>query len=171
MPLRSSVGRGKSKRRRKQENDGTLDEENGGEEVVLEGEEQARAGGAAGTGIGAGAGAGVGIGAGRARHEGSGRGSMGSSQRSREEREEEEEEVVSVCVDHTGVAAFICETALYMHRSITLFVNRTSIIQSTQRTHGSIGTSPAIELGSPSSLHYGSVRVVSGDLDGGSDDF
>lgn len=156
-----------SKRRRKQENDGTFDEENGGEEIVLEGDEQARAGGAAGVGVGIG----VGIGAGRARHAGSGRGSLGSSQRSREEREEEEEEVVSVCVDHTGVAAFICETALYMHRSITLFVNRTSIIQSTQRTHGSIDTAPAIELGSPSSLHYGSVRVVSGDLDGGSDDF
>lgn len=156
----------KSKRRRKQENDSTVDEENGGEEVVLDGEEQARAGGA-----GIGIGVGVGVGAGRARHAGSGRGSMGSSQRSREEREEEEEEVVSVCVDHTGVAAFFCETALYMHRSITLFVNRTSILQSTQRTHGSIDSAPAIELGSPSSLHYGSVRVVSGDLDGGSEDF
>ena len=152
----------KSKRRRKQENDGTIDVENGGEEIVLDGEEQARAGGA---------GIGIGVGAGRARHGGSGRGSMGSSQRSREEREEEEEEVVSVCVDHTGVAAFFCESALYMHRSITLFVNRTSILQSTQRSHGSIDTTPAIELGSPSSLHYGSVRVVSGDLDGGSEDF
>ena len=134
-------------------------QENGREEVLTEGEELA------------GRGTGTGIGIDRVRHTGSGRGSIGASQRSREEREEEEEEVVSVCVDHTGVAALICETALYMHRSITLFVNRTSILQSTQRSHGNIDAAPAIELGSSSSLRYGTVRVVSGELDGGSDDF
>ena len=163
-PLSSPTGK-KSRRSRSQQGRGTGDEENGGEEVELdgegEGEEQERRGRGAGTGAGRGTG------------RTSGRSSIGAQQRSRDERDEDEEEVVSVCVDHTGVAALICETARYVHRSITLFVNRTSIIQSTQRSHGSIDTppAPAIELGSPSSLHYGTVRAVSGDLDGGNDDF
>lgn len=161
-PFSSSTGK-ESRRSRNREGRETGDEENGGEEVELDGE---------GEGEGQerrGRGAGIGRGRGRS----SGRSSLGTQQRSRDERDEDEEEVVSVCVDHTGVAALICETARYVHRSISLFVNRTSIIQSTQRSHGSIDTAPApaIELGSPSSLHYGTVRAVSGDLDGGNDDF
>ena len=164
-PLRSYI-REKTRRRQKQEREGRGGEEYGGEEADMEGEEQARRG----TGIGTG----TGTGTGRARHTGSGRGNMGAQQRSRDEREEEEdddeEEVVSVCVDHTGVAALICETARYVHRSITLFVNRTSILQSKQRSNGSIDTDPAIELGSHP-LQYGTVSAVSGELDGGSEDF
>jgi hypothetical protein len=161
-PLSSPTGK-KSRRSRSQQGREIGDEESGGEEVELEGEgeEQERRG------------RGAGIGAGRGTGRSSGRSSIGAQQRSHDERDEDEEEVVSMCVDHTGVAALICETARYVHRSITLFVNRTSIIQSTQRSHGSIDTAPApaIELGSPSSLHYSTVRAVSGDLDGGNDDF
>lgn len=45
----------------------------------------------------------------------------------------EEGEESSVCLDRTGVASFICRNVKHLHRSVSLFVTKTSIVQSVRR--------------------------------------
>lgn len=84
-------------------------------------------------------------------------------------REETQGEASSVCLDHSGIASMFCRTVQLIHRSVSNFVSKTSILQSVNNS-SSVGT-PTVELYSSGASHHTAIRTVSGELDGGNADF
>jgi hypothetical protein len=82
---------------------------------------------------------------------------------------EEDQGDGSVCLDHSGIAAIFCKTVQFVHRSISNFVSKTSILQSVNNHSSNVA--PNVELYSAGMPHRTAIRTVSGELDGGNTDF
>lgn len=82
---------------------------------------------------------------------------------------EEDQTESSVCLDPSGVSAMFCRTVQFIHRSVSHFVTKTSILQSVNNSSSNVV--PTMEPYSVELLHRTATRTASGELDGGNTEF
>ena len=75
----------------------------------------------------------------------------------------------SVCLDRSGIGSLFCDTVQFIHRSVSNFVSKTSILQSVNNNSSSVA--PSVEMYSTGMPLRTAIRTVSGELDGGNTDF